>query len=134
MTIFQTLLSNGLVKARLLKAINGASMAAGAWALTSTYVYLTTHLVTISQTDALSIAGVVSATVAGLVLTVGSTILDQADASKVSAKIAIAASTGSVQTVNDPQAIQVAKAVQSSPTGSPEALKAALDTLQAGKE
>lgn len=128
MSIIKTLLSNPLVKARALQVLQGASMAAGAWAMTSSYVFLSTHGV--SNTDALSIATVVSTAVAGLILSLGSMVYSQMDVTRVDTKIQIAAITGSVQAVNDKQAIQVAKTV----SGSPEALQEALRVLQEGKE
>ena len=64
-TFLKTLLSSGLVKARVFKIINGLSLAAGTWALTSTYVWMTTHLTSISTTDDMAVAGTISAAVAG---------------------------------------------------------------------
>lgn len=128
--ILKKLLTSDLFKTRIKKVINGASMAAGAWALTSTYVYLTTHISTLSQTDAMSIAATVSTAVGGLILTVGSAVYDQLDAGNVDAKIQIAAVTGSTETVNDKDSIQAVKDNKATP----EALPSALATIQANKD
>lgn len=135
----KVILASGLVKARVMKAINGASMAAGGWALTSTYVFITTHFHTVSTGDATAIASTVSLAVAGLVLTIGSAIYSQFDATKVDAKITTAAVTGSVQAANDPNVRAAVVAAAASPTitapsGSPEALAQLKASLAAGIE
>lgn len=126
----KSILSSGVFRARVLKVINGASLAAGAWTLSHMYDWLTTHATYFSQADSMAIAGTVSAAVAGLILTVGSAIYSQLDVSKVNAKIVTAAVTGSVEAANNPD---VRKAVTAA-SGSPEALQQVIATLKAGGE
>lgn len=136
-SIIKTFLSSSLVKARLLKLLNGASVAAGAWALTSTYTYVTTHFSFIEQADALSLAGIVSATVAGLILTGGSVIFSQLDVTNVHDKIVTAAVTGSVEAPNDKEVVKAVKDVVvsvSAPTGSQASVEQAIALLKEGKE
>lgn len=133
MDFIKTLLSSPTVKARALKIIRGGSMAAGAWALTSSYVWLTTHVTSLSEVDAMSIASVISTAVAGLVLTVGSAIYSQFDVTLVSEKITVAAATGSVEAANDKQfRTEIIKYV-GAPSGSPESVTQAVEILRRGQ-
>lgn len=132
--MLKTFIANPLVRARIIKAIRGASMAAGAWALTSTYVFITTHFKQLSAEDATAIATVVSTSVGGLVLTIGSAIYSQFDVSNVNAKVTAAAATGTVEAASDPAVLAKAKEAIKATSGSPDALLELKNTLAAGKE
>ncbi|HEX3429565.1 MAG TPA: hypothetical protein VHT03_01655 [Rhizomicrobium sp.] len=71
LNLIRALVPGGLLRAQVLKWLRWASTAVGAWVLTSTYVRLTTHIHSLSQSDAASISGVVATAAAGLVLTFG---------------------------------------------------------------
>lgn len=132
MYLLKTLLKSPTIKARALKLLRGGSMAAGAWALTSTYTYVTTHFPSIAQADAMSLAGVVSSTIAGLILTVGSIVLAQIDVTDVAEKITVAAATGSVEAANDKQIRKEVINKVSAPSGTPESVTQAVEILRQG--
>lgn len=141
MDFIKSLLTSPLLRARILKALNGLSLVAGGWTMSHMYDWLMAHATFFSQADNLAIAGTVSAAVAGGVLTIGSAVYDQFDVSKVDAKITTAAVTGSVEAANDPEARKVVAAaspevrqVITAASGSPEALKQVIDTLKVGGE
>lgn len=130
MSLIKTFLSNPMFKAKALKWLRWASQGAGAVTLAWVYAWLHGHIASLSTADAMSIAGVISGAVAGLILSIGSAILSIADANTVAAKIEIAAATGSTAKVNDPGTVQAVKAA----SGSPEALQEALSALRKGAE
>jgi len=131
MYLLKTLLASPTIKARALKLIRGGSMAAGGWALSWSYQYLTTHF-SLSQTDAMSIATVLSTTVAGLVLTIGSAIYAQLDVTTVAEKITVAAATGSVEAANDKVFRKEVIHKVVAPSGSNESVLQATEILRRG--
>lgn len=132
MYLLKTLLSSPTIKARALKIIRGGSMAAGGWALHWSYEYLTSYFTTLSQADAMSIATVVSTTVAGLVLTIGSAVYAQFDVTSVAEKITVAAATGSVEAANDKVFRKEVINKVVAPSGSPESVLQATEILRRG--
>lgn len=133
MNFIKTLLASPTIRARALKLIRGGSMAAGGWALSWSYEYLTSHFTSLSQADAMSIATVVSTTVAGLILTVGSAVYAQLDVTTVAEKITVAAATGSVEAANDKVFRKEVIHKVVAPSGSNEAVTQAVEVLRQGK-
>lgn len=129
----KALLSNGLVQARAKKAINGASLAVGAWTLSHMTDWLFAHATFFSHADSVAIAGTVATCAAGLVMTVGSATYSQFDAANVNAKIIAAAATGNVAVANDPTVVKAVKKAAAETPGTDEAVKALVAKLSAGK-
>lgn len=130
--LIRRLIPDDLIRAKFLKYLRSAAMAAGAAVLTFVTTFLVQHHFSIE--DATAIATVVSSAVAGLILTVGSALFSQWDAthvdkiqasSVIDTASTVAAAIGSGQTT--PQQIQAAVA-----QGKP-ALDAALAALKSGQ-
>lgn len=133
MDFIKTFLSNPVVKARALKLIRGASMAAGGWALHSSYNWMTAHFTNMSEASALSIATALSTAVAGLVLTIGSAVYAQFDVTNVAEKMTVAAATGSLEAANDKTVRKEIIAQVVAKSGTPESVTQAVEVLRQGK-
>lgn len=129
----KTLLSSGLVKARFKKALNTASIAAGAWTLSHMTDWLFAHATFFSHADSVAIAGTVATCVAGLILTVGSAAYSQFDAGNVNAKLVAVAAAGDIDAASDPAMVKAAKVAVSATPGSQEAVTALTAKLSEGK-
>lgn len=133
MDFIKTFLSNPIVKARALKLIRGGSMAAGGWALNSSYDWMTAHFTNMSEASALSIATALSTAVAGLVLTIGSAVYAQFDVTNVAEKMTVAAATGSLEAANDKTVRKEIIAQVVAKSGTPESVTQAVEVLRQGK-
>lgn len=126
--LLKTILSNGVVRARIKKYANSASIAVGTATLTLVTNFLMTHASFLSTTSDGIIAAFVATTATGAVLTLGSVILEQVDVGNVSAKVIAVAATGDVASANDNAIVKQIKAA----AGTPEALDALVAKLKAG--
>ena len=132
--LMQKFLSDPETKAKALKWLRWASQGAGAWVLTSLYVWLRAHLAMISDGDAAAIAGVVSTAVAGLILSGGSAIYSMIDVANVGAKVAIAKAGGTDAQINDKAVVAQVKTVLKAEDGTPQAIQQVQTILAAGQE
>lgn len=124
----QKYLSDPETKAKVMKWLRWASQGAGAWVLTSLYIWIRAHFSMISDGDAAAIAGVVSTAIGGLVLSGGSALYSMIDAANVGAKIEIAKAGGTDAQINDPKLVATVRAV----SGTPAALEQTLAILKTG--
>lgn len=132
--ILKTFISSGLVRARVTAGINAASIATGGWVLSHLYDWLGAHATFFSKADDATIAGLVATALAGLVLTVGSSVYNTVvDPNNVNAKVIAAAATSSVVAANDPAVIKEAKASVAATPGTQAALDDLVAKLSAGK-
>lgn len=126
--LLKTILSNGVVRAKIKKYANSASIAVGTATLTLVTNFLMTHASFLSTTSDGIIAAFVATTATGAVLTLGSVILEQVDVGNVSAKVIAVAATGDVASANDNAIVKQIKAA----AGTPEALDALVAKLKSG--
>ena len=135
-TFIKNWLCNPVIKAKLMKWLRWASQGAGTFVLVNTYQYLHLHVTSLPDSNAATIAGVLSAAAGGLILSVGSALYSMIDADTVDAKINIVALTGSVHAANSNTLIKEVKAATkqiSAPSGTPEALAQLKDVLVTGQ-
>lgn len=129
-TLLKLLVSNGLVRARIKAGISAASLFAGGWVLSHMLDWVEAHLTFLSHADAMALASTVAASVAALVLAVGTAIYNTwVDPSNVNAKVIAVAATGDPATANDVKTVAEVKAV----AGTPQALSDLVAKLQMGK-
>jgi len=130
-------LCDPVVRAKMKKWLSWASNFVGAYFLTVTYTFIHTHFGSIiADGRATEIAGIVSASAGGLILTVGSIFFDLVDANNVDAKIKAVAVTGDASAANNVAFVQQVKTISKTidaPSGTPAALQELKDKLTAAQ-
>lgn len=130
MNMIRTLLSNGLVQARVKAGIATASAFAGGWVMSHMLDWVEAHLVFVSHEDALALCGTAATFVAGAVLAGGTAIYNIIiDPANVNAKVIASGLAGDPAAANDKGVVAAVKEA----AGTPEALAALQAKLSQGK-